>query len=108
MSVAEIPEVLGVVVEMPGGAGEDFAGRKLQENGIDDAVLVVLGLIGQARDKAVNHEGDEEVLLINIVDGEHGAAVEQELAGKGLEPQLFERDTQGRVGPISKDRGGRE
>jgi hypothetical protein len=68
-----------MVVQVPGGAGKYAPVGKLEEDGIDYAVLVVFGLIGQARYETVNHEGDEQVLVIDIVQREHGAAVEQEL-----------------------------
>ena len=69
VSVAEIPEVLGVVVQVPGSAGEDAATGDFEQNGVDDAILILFGLIGQARDQSMDHEGDEKVLLVNIVQG---------------------------------------
>ena len=77
--MAKIPEVLGVVVQVPGGAGEDAAGGEFEQNGVDDAVLIVFGLVGQARDEAVDDEGEEKMLVVDVVQREHGAAVEQEL-----------------------------
>ena len=69
--MAKAPEVLGVVVQVPGGAGEYAAIGELDEDGIDDAVLVVLGLVGQARYEAVDYEGDEKVLVVDIMQREH-------------------------------------
>ena len=94
VAVAEAPEVLGVVVEVPGGAGEDLAGGEFEEDGVDDAVLIVGGLVGQAGDEAVDDEGDEKMLVVDVVQREHGAAVEQELGGEGLEAEVFEGDAE--------------
>jgi hypothetical protein len=94
VAVAKVPEVLGVVVQVPGGAGEYAAIGELEEDGVDYAVLIVLGLVGQARYEAVDDEGDEKVLVVDIVQREHGAAVEQELGRKRLEAKIFERDAQ--------------
>jgi hypothetical protein len=57
--VAEAPEILAVVVEPPGGAGEDVAARQLEEKGVDVAVLIVFGIIGHARKKSAYGKGEE-------------------------------------------------
>ena len=44
-------------------------------------------------------EGEEEMLVVDVVQGEHGAAGEQELSGLRLEAKVFERDPQGWLGP---------
>src|SRR5271154_6682979 len=108
VTVAEAPEVLGVVVQVPGGAGEDFASRKFQENSVDDTVLVVFGLVAQARDEAVDDEGEQKVFVINVVQREHRAAVEQELRREGLEAEVFEWDAKGRLRAASKRGDGYE
>jgi hypothetical protein len=59
VTVAKVPEVLGLVVQVPGGAGEYATIGELEEDGIDYAVLIVFRLIGQSRYEAVDHEGDE-------------------------------------------------
>ena len=59
LAVAEAPEVLGVVVEMPGGAGEDLASREFEKEGVHDAILIVGRLVRQARDQAMGNEGEE-------------------------------------------------
>ncbi len=69
VSVAEVPEVLGVIVQVPGGAGQDAAGGDFEQNGVDDAILILCGLVGQARDEAMDDEGNEKVLLVNVVQG---------------------------------------
>ena len=106
VAVAKVPEVLGVVVQVPGGAGEDAASGEFEEDGVDDAVLIVLGLVGQARYEAVDDEGEEKVLVVDIVQREHGAAVEQELGGKRLEAKIFERDAQRWLRAAGSTRGG--
>lgn len=104
MAVAEAPEVLGVVVQVPGGASEDLASGKFKEHGVDDAVLIFFGFVGQARDEAVDDEGDEKVLVVDVVHREHGAAVEQELGGEGLEADVLEGDAQRRLRTAGEDR----
>lgn len=109
VSVAEVPKVLGVVVQVPGGAGEDAASGDFEENGVDHAVLIVLGLLGQARNEAVSDEGEEKMLFVDVVQREHRAAVEQELGGLRLEAEIFQRDTEGRLGLCSEGGyGGKE
>jgi hypothetical protein len=103
VAVAEVPEVLGVVVEVPGGAGEDAAGGEFEENGVDDPVLIVFRLVAQARYQAVNDEGEKEVLVVDVVQREHRAAVEEELGGEGLEAEVFEWDAERRLGLYGED-----
>ena len=81
---------MGVVVEVPVGAGEDVGGGEFEEDCFDGAVHVVGWLVGEARDEFFDDEGEEEVLVVDVVEGEHGAAVEEELLGDGLEAELFE------------------
>jgi hypothetical protein len=102
--MAKVPEVLGVVVQMPGGASEGVAGGKFEEKCLDDAVLIVFGFVGQARYEAVNDEGEEKMLIINVVQREHRAAVEQELGGERLETEVFQRDAERRLGFCGEDR----
>jgi hypothetical protein len=98
VAVAEIPEVLGVVVQVPVGAGKDATGGEFEENGLDHAVLVVFGLVGQARDEAVDDEGEEKMLVVDVVQREHGGAVEQELSGERPDAEFFEGDSLWRFG----------
>ena len=67
VAVAEVPEILRVVVQVPGGAGEGAAGGEFEQDGVDDAVLIVFGLVGQAGYEAVHDEGEEKMLVINVV-----------------------------------------
>ncbi len=90
VAVAEVPEVLGVVVEVPVGACEDPGSGEFEEDGFDGAVHVVGRLVREAGDKFFDDEGEEEMLVVNVVDGEHGAAVEEELLGEGHEAEVFE------------------
>jgi hypothetical protein len=46
------------------------------------------------------------VVAIDVVEGKHGAAVEQELRGEWLETEIFEGDADGLVGAF--DEGCRE
>jgi len=96
--VAEAPEVLAVVVEPPGGARQDMAGGKFEEQSVDVAVQIVLGLIGQAAQKTVHGEGNEEMPVVDVVEGEHGAAGEEKFAGELLVAHRFEGNANGGVG----------
>ncbi len=102
VAVAEAPEVLGVVVQVPRGAGEDPAGGELKQKGVDDAILIVRRFIVQARDEPVNDEGEEKMFVINVVQREHRAAIEQEFRGEGLEAEVFQWNAQGWFGTLGK------
>jgi hypothetical protein len=58
-------------------------------------VLIGGGIVGDAGDEAAGIEGDEEVSGIHIMQGEHGAAVEEIARGQGLEAYVFKRDSGG-------------
>ena len=45
----------------------------------------------------MDDEGEKQVLVVDIVQREHGAAVEQELGGKRLEAEDFPGDAQRRL-----------
>ncbi len=108
LTVADIPEVLAVVVEDPLGAGEDAAGRKLEEESVNVAVFVGGGIVGDAADETAGVEGDEEMGGVDVIDGEHGAAAEERARGYRLETQRIERDTDRGLGPLGKQAGGGE
>ena len=55
------------------------------------------GIAGDAADEAAGVEGEEEVSVVDIMQGEHGAAVEQIARGQGLEAEVFEGDSEGRT-----------
>lgn len=76
MAVAKTPEVLSVVVEVPGGSGEYLASGKLDEKGVDDAIEIIFWFVGKPRDEAVDDKCQEKMLVINVVDAEHRTAVE--------------------------------
>jgi hypothetical protein len=38
------------------------------------------------------------MLVVNVVQGEHGAAVEEKLVGEGLKAEVLEGDAQRRLG----------
>jgi hypothetical protein len=97
VAVTEGPEVLAVVVRTPCSAGEDMAGGDLQKDGVDGAILIVLGFVDQAPEKVARAEGEEEVLVVDVVQREHGAAAEHELRGLRLKAETFEWDTQRRL-----------
>ena len=59
VAVAEVPEVLSMVVQVPGGAGERAAAGEFKQDGLHHAVLIVFGLVGKAGYEAVNDEGAE-------------------------------------------------
>ena len=103
MAVTDVPEILGMVVEVPGGAGKDFAVRDFEENGVDDTILIVCGLIGEARDEAVDDEGDEKMLVVNVVQGKHGAAVEKKFVGEVLKTEVFEGDAKRGLGAAGEE-----
>jgi len=79
-----------VVVRAPGGAGEDVAGGEFEQDGVDAAVHVVLGLVGEALEKVAGAEGEQEMLIVDVVNCQHGAACEEELLGEGLEAERFQ------------------
>jgi len=89
---AERPEVVGVVVQTPLGAGEDFAGGKLNEEGGDHAVLVVDRVACETREQAAQAVGDEEVVAIDEVYGEDGGALIEGRGGGAGEAEGFEGD----------------
>jgi hypothetical protein len=84
-----------------------MAGGEFEEECVDVAVHVVGWVVGQARHEAANDEGDQQMLVVHVVEGEHGAAGEEELAGERLEAERIERDTQGLVGFIGRGGGER-
>jgi hypothetical protein len=81
VAMAQIPEVLGVVMQVPRGAGQGAAAGEFKQNGVDDAVLIVFGFVGQAWDEAVNDEREKKMLVVDVVQRQHRAAIEQELGG---------------------------
>ena len=44
-----------------------MAAGEVEEDGVDDTVLIVLGLIRKARDEAVDDEGEQEMLVVDVV-----------------------------------------
>lgn len=92
VAMAQAPEVLGVVVEMPGGPGEYLAGGKFEEKGVDDTVKIFVGFVRQSRDQAVDDKGQKKMFVIDVMDREHGAAVEQKLVRDGLKAETLEGD----------------
>jgi hypothetical protein len=78
----------------------------LEQNGVDHTVLIVGGLVGHTGDEPVDDKSKEKVLIVDIMQREHGAAVEQELRLEGLEAKVFERDAEGRLRAAGV--GGRE
>jgi hypothetical protein len=97
VAVAEVPEVLTVVVKVPGGASENLSGGEFEEDGVGYAILVILGLIPEAWDEAVDDEGDKKVLVVNVMQREHRTATEQKLSGDGLKAEAVEGDTERRL-----------
>ncbi len=93
-TVAEAPEILAMVVETPRRPAEDAAGGKLEQESIDVTVLIVRRIVGDALEEAAGTEGDEEMLIVHVVEREHGAAGEEELGGERLETQGFEGDAE--------------
>ena len=89
---------MAVVVEPPLGSAQDAAGGKFEEDGVDVTVLIVRGVVGQALQEATGAEGEEQVLVVHIVERQHGAAGQQELGGEGLEAERLKRDAKRRVG----------
>ena len=106
--MAEAPQILAVVVRAPGGAGKDVAGGEFDQDGVDGAVHVVLWLVGQPREEMAGAEGEEKMLVVDIVDGQHGAACEEELLGEWLEAELFQREALVGSGDACGEEGGSE
>ena len=97
-----------MIMQVPGGASQRAAAGELQQNGVDDAVLIVFGFVGKAGDEAVNDGREEKMLVVNVVQRKHGAAVEKELGGKRLESEVFKGDTQRGIVFCRKGRGSGE
>jgi hypothetical protein len=95
-------------MQVPGGARQGTAAGEFEQNALDDAVLIVFGFVGQAGDEAVNDEGEEKMLVVDVVQREHGAAIEQELGGKRLKSEVFKGDAQWGVSFCRKARCGGE
>jgi hypothetical protein len=108
LSVAEVPEVLAVIVDEHLGAGEEAAGGQLQEQEIDVVILIGGGVVGDAGDEAAGVEGDEEVSGIHIMQGEHGAAVEEITRGQRHEAYVFKRDSGGGPGASGEECRGQD
>ena len=103
LSVAEVPEVLAVIVDEHLGAGEEAAGGEFDEQEIDVVILIGRGIVGDAGNEVAGVEGDEEMSGIHIVQGEHGAAVEQIAGGQGHEADVLKRDSGGWAGAGSEE-----
>lgn len=71
------------------------------------AILVVFGLIRQARQKTAGGESKKQVVVIDIVDGEHRTASSQELGGLWLKAQGFEWNAERRFRAAGKKLSGR-
>ena len=105
-SVSEAPEILAVVVESPLGAAEDVAGGELEEDGLNVAVLVFRGFVGQTLEEATDAVGEEEMLVVDVVERVHGAAGEKELGGERREADWFQRDANARGRDCGQPEGG--
>jgi hypothetical protein len=100
--VAEAPEVLAVVVEPPRGAGDHVAAGKFEEKSVDVAVLIVFRIARQTCKKAANGKGEEQVAVVDIVNGKQRTAGEQELRGERLEAERLEGDAKRRFRPLGE------
>ena len=78
-------------MEAPLGGGEDVAGGDFEEDGLDGAVVVVGGLVGQTLHEAVDGVCDEEMLVVDEVDGGEGLAG-YVVVGGGLNGEGVERE----------------
>ena len=94
--MTEGPEVLAVIVEAPLGAGEDAAGGEFEEEGGNVAVLILRGIVGDALEEGAGVEGEQKMCVVNEVEGEHGAAVEEELRDERLEAEGRQGDAERR------------
>ena len=74
-----------------------MAGGYFEKDGVDGAIVIVLGVVDQTPEQMAPAEGEEEMLVVDVVQGEHGAAGEQELDGLGLKAETFKRDTKRRL-----------
>jgi hypothetical protein len=105
VTVTEAPQILAVVVRAPGGAGEGVAGGELDQDGVDGAVHIVLWLVGQPGEEVAGAEGEQKMLVVDVVDGQHGAACEEELLGQGLESELVQGEAKRRLGAAGGEEG---
>ena len=104
VAAAEVPEVAGVVVEAPGGAGEDAAGgevfgREFEEEGVYGVVDVFGRVFGDAGHEAADGKGDEEMVIVDVVQG-------KETAARGEKLRLWREEAEGREGDVSWRFGG--
>ena len=88
------------VVETPLGAGQGATAGKLEEDGIDDAVFIFGRAVGKARHETGDAEGDEQMLGIDVVEGDHGRAGEEIARGDALEAEDVERNALNRFGVL--------
>jgi hypothetical protein len=106
--VAKVPEELAVIVDEQFGAGEDVAGGQFEEEEGEDVILVGRWVVGNAGNEAASVKGEEEVGVIDIVQREHGAAIEEITRRERHEAEVFEVDSAGRAGGRIKGGGQKE
>jgi hypothetical protein len=104
-SVAKTPEVLAVIVKTPLGSGEDVAGGDFNQNCVNEAILIVGRLVGQALEEAMGAPGEKQMPVVHVMEGVHGAAGEKELRRGLLEAKWFQRDAKCGVGIASGQEG---
>jgi hypothetical protein len=106
--VAEVPEILAVIVDEHLGAGEETTRGQFEEQKIDVVILIGGGIVGDAGDESAGVEGDEEVGGIHVMQGEHGTAIEEIARGQRHEAYVFKRDSGGGPGPGGEECRGQD
>jgi hypothetical protein len=108
LACAQVPQVLTVVVEQPFGAGEDAAGGEFEEQSIDVAVLLVGPVVGGTPDEAAGDEREQDVAIVDVVQGQHRASTEQVTGQQGLEAERIEEDPGSGWSVGGRERDGRQ
>jgi hypothetical protein len=69
-TVTQAPQVLAVIVESPRGAGDDLAAGEFEQESVNVAVPIVFGISRQTREEAANGEGEQQMAVVDVMDGE--------------------------------------
>jgi hypothetical protein len=109
LAAAQVPEVLTVVVEQPFGAGEDAARGEFEEQSVDVAVQLVGPVFRGTPDEAAGDEREQDVAIVDVVQGYHRASTQQVTGQQGLKAERIEGDPGSGWGSVSsRERDGRQ
>ena len=80
-----------MIVRAPRSTSQSFAGWKLKQDGVDHPVLIAGRAVRQALQKMFCTVGQQQMIGIDKVDGQHGAARQHELHLGILKAERFKR-----------------